>query len=115
MNRADIRVVGLTFVGFVTSGVLAHAQQAPPIQLNAPYRCENNMVVVIKHCEMRNGTEMCSMVKGPADGPLGDELSLPKAQAAAIGLICQPPSGGVQASARSTQVTNPPYLSEMPA
>src|SRR5215467_1754182 len=69
----------------------ATAQQVPPLQLNAPYRCENNMVVVIKRCEMRGGTEMCSLVKGPANGPLGDEISMPKAQAAAIGLICQPP------------------------
>src|SRR5215469_10214534 len=120
MNRADIRVVGLTFVGFVTSGVVAHAQQAPPIQLNAPYRCENNMVVVIKHCEMRSGTEMCSMVKGPANGPLGDEISLPKAQAAAVGLICQPPGGGQQQSGAkgapyASANLNPPYLSGMPS
>src|SRR5215470_11434545 len=86
-----IRVVTLTFLGLWILGVLAYAQQVPPLQLNAPYRCENNMVVVIKHCEMRSGTEMCSMVKGPANGPLGDEISMPKAQVAAIGLICQPP------------------------
>src|SRR5215470_14448916 len=115
-----IRVVTLTFLGLWILGVLAYAQQVPPLQLNAPYRCENNIVVVIKHCEMRGGTEMCSLVKGPANGPLGDEISMPKAQAAAIGLICQPPSAGASqtaakgAPAANAQVFNPPYLSGMP-
>src|ERR1051325_9392333 len=73
---------------------LAGGQQSPPLQLNTPYHCGNNIIVVVRHCEMRNGTEMCSLVKGPVNGPLGDEISMPKAQAAAIGLICPPGAAG---------------------
>jgi hypothetical protein len=109
-----------TLSAVALAALTASAQQPPPVQINAPYRCENNMVIVIKHCEMRGGTEMCSLVKGPANGPLGDEISMPKAQAAAIGLICQPPSGGAsQTGARgpatNAKVLNPPYLSGMPS
>src|SRR5262249_30579563 len=71
-----------------------------------------------KNCGFKNGTEVCSLVKGPAAGPLGDEITLPKAQAAAIGLICTPPGGNsVQTKGPATNrgSTNPPYLSEMPA
>src|SRR5215470_845348 len=116
MKRNWIISVLAGFAGVLSAG----AQQPPPVQINAPYRCENNMVIVIKHCEMRGGTEMCSLVKGPANGPLGDEITLPKAQAAAIGLICQPPSGGAsqaagQGLAANAKVFNPPYLSGMPS
>ena len=110
----------LTLLALATAH-LVHAQQAPPLQLNVPYHCANNIIVVVKHCEMRSGTEVCSLVKGPANGPLGDEISLPKAQAAAIGLIC-PPQGGASSPAASRGTTapagrtlNPPYLSEMPS
>ena len=96
---------------------LMNAQQPPPLQLNTPYQCGNNIIVVVKNCSMRNGTEMCSMVKGPANGPLGDEISVPKAQAAAIGLICPPQGSASQASksAASGRILNPPYLGEMPS
>lgn len=105
----------------LSTSLPANAQQAPPLQLNVPYHCAGNIIVVVKHCEMRSGTEVCSMVKGPANGPLGDEISLPKAQAAAIGLIC-PPHGGASSptaskgmSAPAGRAFNPPYLSEMPS
>jgi hypothetical protein len=97
---------------------LAGGQQPPPLQLNTPYQCGNNIIVVVKHCEMRNGAETCSLVKGPANGPLGDEISLPKAQAAAIGLICLPQGGPPQSTKGVTSANgrsfNPPYLAEMP-
>ena len=94
-----------------------NAQQPPPLQLNTPYQCGNNIIVVVKNCSMRNGIEMCSMVKGPANGPLGDEISVPKAQAAAIGLICPPQGSASQAakSAASGRILNPAYLGEMPS
>src|SRR5262249_12886805 len=76
----------LSAVGFYVAPVAA--QQVPPLQLNVPYHCENNTIVVVKHCEKRNGTEQCSLVKGPPNGPLGSEIILPKDQAAAIGLMC---------------------------
>ena len=74
------RAVLLIGIGVIASA--ARAQQPPPLQLNVPYHCANNIIVVVKHCEMRNGTEVCSLVKGPPNGPLGDEISVPKAQAA---------------------------------
>jgi hypothetical protein len=95
-----------------------NAQQAPQLQLNAPYHCSNNTIVVVKSCGLKNGSEVCSLVKGPAGGSLGDEITLPKAQAAAIGLICTPPGGNsaqTKGPAPSGGPTNPPYLSEMPA
>ncbi len=110
----------LTLLGLATSP-LANAQQPPPLQLNVPYHCAGNIIVVVKHCEMKSGTEVCSLVKGPANGPLGDEISMPKAQAAAIGLIC-PPQGGASSQAAGKgmsepagRIFNPPYLSEMPS
>jgi hypothetical protein len=103
----------------VMSPLLATSQQPPPLQLNTPYHCGNNIIVVVRHCEMRNGTEMCSLVKGPVNGPLGDEISMPKAQAAAIGLICPPGAAGTaQTVGKGTsngKSFNPPYLAEMPS
>ena len=118
MNTNLIAILGL--LGLAASPLVS-AQQAPPLQLNVPYHCANNMIVVVKHCEARSGTEVCSLVKGPANGPLGNEISMPKAQAAAIGLICSLPGGAPsQAASKGSQAPagrtlNPPYLSEMPA
>ena len=78
------RVAFLIAVGAIATA--AAAQQPPPLQLNVPYHCPDNAIVV-KHCEVRGGTEVCSLVKGVPNGPLGDEISMPKAQAAALGLI----------------------------
>jgi hypothetical protein len=98
---------------------LAAAQQAPPLRLNVPYTCPGNMIVVVKHCEMRGGSEVCSLVKGAPNGPLGDEISMPKAQAAALGAICTtqggPASQSTTRSAAGGRVLNPPYLGEMPS
>lgn len=98
------------------------AQQPPPLQLNVPYHCANNVVVVVNHCEKRNGTEFCSLVKGAANGPLGDEISLPRAHAAAIALVCPAQGGSASSQAAKNGAVvangenfNPPYLSEMPA
>jgi hypothetical protein len=114
-----MRIATLARISFLASLLPAvYAQQAPPLQLNAPYRCANNTIVVVKNCGLKNGAEVCSLVKGPASGPLGDEITLPKAQAAAIGLICTPPGGNsaqAKGPAPAGGSTNPPYLSEMPA
>ena len=111
------RAVLLIGIGVIASA--ARAQQPPPLQLNVPYHCANNIIVVVKHCEMRNGTEVCSLVKGPPNGPLGDEISVPKAQAAGIGLICPLQSAGQAANrpaqSASGKMFSPPYLSEMPS
>ena len=61
------------------AAVSVSAQQPPPLQLNVPYSCPGNTIVVVKHCENRNGTEFCSLVKGAPNGPLGNEISMPKA------------------------------------
>jgi hypothetical protein len=115
MKIVSVAVISLPLM--FTPGIIA--QQAPPLQLNAPYQCANNTVVIVKNCRIQNGAEVCSLVKGPAKGPLGDEITLPKAQAAAIGLICTPPAGNSAPakgpSATSPGATNPAYLSEMPA
>jgi hypothetical protein len=118
MNVIAAVMLGLNGSDFVN----AQAQQPPPLQLNVPYHCANNLIIVVKHCEKRNGTEFCSLIKGAPNGPLGDEISMPRAQAAAIGLMC-PLQGGApsaQASAPTAPATNgkifnPPYLSEMPS
>jgi hypothetical protein len=112
-------VIAAALLGLTTS-LVVNAQQPPPLQLNVPYHCANNTIVVVKHCEMRGGTEVCSLVKGPANGPLGDEISMPKAQAAAIGLICTLQGGTPSQTGRTATTApggrtfNPPYLSEMP-
>src|SRR5216684_2736122 len=87
-------------LAIVSAALTANAQQAPPLRLNVPYTCPGNMIVVVKHCEKRGETEVCSLVKGAPNGPLGDEISMPKAQAAAIALMC--PAQG-SASAGSAQ------------
>src|SRR5437667_1683302 len=94
------------------------AQQPPPLQLNVPYHCPGNNIVVVKHCEKRNGTEFCSLVKGAENGLLGDEISMPKAQAAALGLVCTAQGGPASQSPTrpvpSGRMANPPSLNKMP-
>ena len=77
-NRFAFGIIAITF--------FANAQQPPPLRFNVPYTCPGNVIVVVKHCEMRGGAEVCSLVKGAPNGPLGDEISMPKAQAAALGV-----------------------------
>src|SRR5260370_40588189 len=93
------------------ASVPVSAQQPPPLQLNVPYSCPGNTIVVVKHCENRNGTEVCSLVKGAPNAPLGNEISMPKAQAAANGLVCSTSGSAAQtknatAEAASTYDTN---------
>ena len=78
------KVTALLF-GVIVTASAAKAQQPPPLRVNVPYTCPGNMIVVVKHCEMRGGAEVCSLVKGAPNGPLGNEISMPKAQAAALG------------------------------
>ncbi len=104
---------------WLTVSASSNAQPPPPLRLNVPFSCPGNMIVVVKHCEMRGGAEVCSLVKGAPNGPLGDETSMPKAQAAALGLICTVQGGASsQATGRpagaNDRMLNPPYLSEMP-
>src|SRR5438445_2575343 len=105
--------------GIIAITFFANAQQPPPLRFNVPYTCPGNVIVVVKHCEMRGGAEVCSLVKGAPNGPLGDEISMPKAQAAALGVICTTQGGPAsQSGARPAvggRVLNPPYLSEMPS
>jgi hypothetical protein len=95
----------------------ANAQQPPPLRLNVPYTCPGNMVVVVKHCEKRGETEVCSLVKGAPNGPMGDEISMPKAQAAALGLMCTT-QGGPAAQGGSTakvQTASSDYTNDLPS
>jgi len=112
------KVTALLF-GVIVTASAAKAQQPPPLRVNVPYTCPGNMIVVVKHCEMRGGAEVCSLVKGAPNGPLGNEISMPKAQAAALGAICTtqggPTSQSVAGPAAGGRGLNPPYLSEMPS
>jgi hypothetical protein len=100
-----------SLIGILSLALVGSAQQPPALQLNKPYHCADNVIVMVKHCEMRSGAEVCSLVKGPANGPMGDEISMPKAQAAAIGLICQPQSG----PAAKTQTASADYANDLPS
>src|SRR5437867_13340882 len=79
--------------GIIAITFFANAQQPPPLRLNVQYTCPGNMIVVVKHCEKRGGAEVCSLVKGAPNGPMGDEISMAKAQAAAGGLRCTTQGG----------------------
>jgi hypothetical protein len=110
-------VISIVMLGFTTSPLLS-AQQAPPLQLNVPYNCPGNMVVVVKHCEKRGEAEVCSLVKGTPNGPLGDEMSMPKAQAAALGLMCTQggaAQGGTAASTAKAQPASSDYTNDLPS
>jgi hypothetical protein len=106
MNKILLATALLGFTGSVS----VNAQPPPPLQLNVPYHCGND-IVVVKHCEKRNGTETCSLVKGAPNGPLGDEISMPKAQAAALGLMCSTQGG---APAARAQTANSDYTNDLP-
>src|SRR5438552_17879945 len=114
-----IHFTPVLLLGIVSATLATSAQQPPPLRLNVPYTCPGNMIVVVKHCEMRGGAEVCSLVKGAPNGPLGNEISMPKAQAAALGAICTtqggPTSQSVGGPAAGGRGLNPPYLSEMPS
>jgi len=100
--------------GALTS-VSVSAQQPPPLQLNVPYSCPGNTIVVVKHCENRNGTEVCSLVKGAPNGPLGNEISMPKAQAAAIGLVCSTSGSAAQPKNATAQAASSDYTNDLPS
>ena len=103
---------GLCF-GIVATTVAASAQQPPPLRLNVPYTCPGNMIVVVKHCEKRGETEVCSLVKGAPNAPMGDEISMPKAQAAALGLICT--QGSTAGSTAKAQPPSSDYTNDLPS
>jgi hypothetical protein len=87
--------------------------------MNVPYTCPGNMIVVVKHCEKRGETEVCSLVKGAPNGPMGDEISMPKAQAAALGLICTQggaaAQGGAAPSTAKAQPASSDYTNDLPS
>src|SRR5437763_9135823 len=103
---------GLCF-GIVATTVAASAQQPPPLRLNVPYTCPGNMIVVVKYCEKRGETEVCSLVKGAPNAPMGDEISMPKAQAAALGLICT--QGSTAGSTAKAQPPSSDYTNDLPS
>lgn len=97
------------------ASVAVSAQQPPPLQLNVPYHCGSDTIVVVKHCENRNGTEFCSLVKGAPNGPLGNEISMPKAQAAAIGLMCSTSGSAAQPKNATAQTASADYTNDLPS
>jgi hypothetical protein len=104
--------------GIVAITVAASAQQPPPLRLNVPYNCPGNVIVVVKHCEKRGETEVCSLVKGALNAPMGDEISMPKAQAAALGLMCTQgaaPQSGAGPSASNAQTASSDYTIDLPS
>ncbi len=104
-------------LGIVSTAVVANAQQPPPLRLNVQYTCPGNMIVVVKHCEKRGETEVCSLVKGAPNGPMGDEISMPKAQAAALGLMCTTQDGaaGTASSTAKAQTASSDYTNDLPS
>src|SRR5437899_2602497 len=107
-------VIAIVLLALTTS-VLVNAQQPPPLQLNVPYHCGNDIIVVVKHCENRNGTELCSLVKGAPNGPLGNEISMPKAQAAAIRLVCSTSGSAAQPNNATAQAASADYTNDLPS
>jgi hypothetical protein len=105
--------------GLVIKALSVNAQQPPPLRLNVPYNCPGNMIVVVKHCEKRGEAEICSLVKGTPNGPMGDEISMPKAQAAALGLICTQAGAAAQAgtspSTAKAQPASADYTNDLPS
>jgi hypothetical protein len=106
--------------GILCSALLSNAQQPPPLRLNVPYTCPGNMIVVVKHCERRGEAEVCSLVKGAPNGPMGDEISMPKAQAAALGLMCTTQGGpaaqgGTAPSTAKAQTPSADYTNDLPS
>ena len=99
----------------VLASVAVSAQQPPPLQLDVPYHCGSDTIVVVKHCENRNGTEFCSLVKGAPNGPLGNEISMPKAQAAAIGLVCSTSGSAAQPKNATAQAASSDYTNDLPS
>ena len=102
-------------LGILIASVSVGAQQPPPLQLNVPYHCGSDTIVVVKHCENKNGTEVCSLVKGPPNGPLGSEITMPKAQAAAIGLMCSTSGSAAQPKTAAAQAANSDYTNDLPS
>src|SRR5437016_7490380 len=109
--KIDFAPAMLLGIGVVS--ILASAQQPPPLRLNVPYTCPGNMIVVVKHCEKRGETEVCSLVKGAPNAPMGDEISMPKAQAAALGLICT--QGSTAGSTAKAQPPSSDYTNDLPS
>jgi hypothetical protein len=105
--------------GIATTALAANAQQTPPLRLNVPYTCPGNMIVVVKHCEKRGEAEVCSLVKGAPNGPMGDEISMPKAQAGALGLMCTQggpaAQGGTAPSTAKAQTGSADYTNDLPS
>src|SRR6202047_1760172 len=97
------------------ASVSVSAQQPPPLQLNVPYSCPGNTIVGVHHCENKNGTEVCSLVKGAPNGPLGNEISMPKAQAAAIGLVCSTSGSAAQPKNATAQAASSDYTNDLPS
>src|SRR4030081_2904259 len=109
-----VRIVIALLFGVIVTASLSNGQQPPPLRLNVPYNCPGNMIVVVKHCEKRGGAEVCSLVKGAPNGPMGDEISLPKAQAAALGLMCTT-QGGPAAQGGTTPAASSDYTNDLPS
>jgi hypothetical protein len=78
-------VAAFLSLGFFVS--LATAQNSPTLQLNVPYHCPDASVMVVTRCEMKSGTEVCVLQRS-ANGKAVGEISMPKAQAAALALVC---------------------------
>jgi hypothetical protein len=79
--------VVVAFLSLGSFASLAGAQNSPTLQLNVPYRCPDGTVMVATRCEMKSGTEVCVLQRS-ANGKALGEISMPKAQAAAVALVC---------------------------
>ena len=82
----SLNVVAFLILGFFVS--LAGAQNSPTLQLNVPYHCPDGSVMVATRCEVKSGREECVLQRSANSKALG-EISMPKAQAAALALVCQ--------------------------
>jgi len=84
--------VKAAFLSLVFFASQAGAQNSPALQMNVPYHCPDGSVMVATRCDKQGGTEVCVLQRS-TNGKAVGEISMPKAQAAAVALVC-PLEGG---------------------
>lgn len=97
--------VPVAFLSLGLFAALAHAQNPPTLQMNVPYHCPDGSVMVATRCAMQGETEICVLQRS-ANGKALGEISMPKAQAAAVAQVC-PQEGGTPPALIQTPIEKP--------